>query len=1497
MFCHSRLRAAIASIALIFCAIGVSTTSAGELSPSQELVFVADDVDAVSVLLAGLSPRAEIVHVRRDADLISSVTAALEGRRDVRAIHLVTHGVAGALRLGSNRVDREALEGQSHVLESWQGALSVDADILVYGCNVGEGRNGRLFVETLASLTGANVAASSGPTGGAVGADWELETRSGTVQTPTAFDVATRRTWKHALIAVTEPPDHSQTPPGTAHTLTLGSNTISGRVETPGDTQDNFRVTVPAGLVLTGVSLDLDTSGGFDGFVTWNVSETRTSSGSFSSGLPAGPGTYSVQVAANFSVGNDWSMTFTLVEAECAVAAECSDGIACTSDVCNSGICNNPPKAAGTACGDASNDTCTNPDTCDGAGACVPNHAANGTSCQAGAFCTSGDVCSGGVCVEGVAATCQAGDKCDEAGDVCFAACGDGVLDAGEECDDGGDNSDTAPDACRTDCTLAECGDSVVDSAEACDTGGNSATCDADCSLAACNDGVFNSAAEACDTGGNSASCDADCTLPACNDGVFNSVVEACDTGGNSASCDADCSAPACNDGVFNSAAEPCDDGNIDNTDGCSNTCELAVCGDGFVRAGVEDCDDGGVDSATCNADCSAATCGDSYVNTVAGEDCDDAGVDSAACDDDCSAATCGDSYVNEAAGEECDDGNTIDTDVCRNSCVDGACGDAVVLEGVEECDDGNSSDGDACNAICGLDSDLDSISDADEVDDVDLETPASDTDGDGTGDYLDDDSDGDGILDSDEAGDADLDTVPVDTDGDSTPDYRDTDSDDDGVSDADESGDADPTTPPMDTDQDGEPDILDADSDDDDIEDGRDNCRLVGNGDQEDANGDGIGNACQDDDDGDGVPDASDNCQLIANEQVDTDGDGAGDRCDGDADGDGFEDDLRAAGSGCGCSAGAGNAAGLAPLMLLGLLGLVTWRRRSFKGVSGKAGALLVVLLGGASTGAAQEFREISVERFRPAMDSGGVLNIESGSTPGHMKLQTSVFFSGEADLVTIERQRDDTSMELGALLAHRVGAELGVALGLGSRLEIGASIPVVFSQGAEEIPGTPAGGLAGEGIGDARLAGKYQLLRRSSAGLDLAILPAVTVPTATAEAFFGERSATAGISVAGSRRFGAVSLAANAGFLARKNITLANRQVGDELSFGVGASYDVARGTVPVTLMGALHGATAAASPFADSRETPVEALGAVRLGIFDGVALFAGGGAGVTRGLGAPTWRALLGLRYRGGASGEEGTIVRDQDGDGITDDADACPALAADIDGNPNGDGCPEDDDDGDGIAGALDRCPDAVETANSHQDEDGCPDQHADADGDGIRGAADQCPDAAEDVDGLADEDGCFEGDHDGDGIVDPKDGCPDVAETLNQVEDQDGCPDTQVDVQTLMPPPIEFAQGESRLLASSDEALDLVAKVMEEHDEILVLEVQGHASEDGPDDFNMELSQRRADAVVEALVRRGVSRDRLRAKGYGSTMQLASGDGEDARRHDRRVQFVVNPGE
>lgn len=130
---------------------------------------------------------------------------------------------------------------------------------------------------------------------------------------------------------------------------------------------------------------------------------------------------------------------------------------------------------------------------------------------------------------------------------------------------------------------------------------------------------------------------------------------------------------------------------------------------------------------------------------------------------------------------------------------------------------------------------------------------------------------------------------------------------------------------------------------------------------------------------------------------------------------------------------------------------------------------------------------------------------------------------------------------------------------------------------------------------------------------------------------------------------------------------------------------------------------------------------------------------------------------------------GCAALDADGDGVCDDADACPAgddaLDADGDGRPDAcDPCPQDpadDADGDGLCGDVDACPDG------------------DEDGDGVCDGVDVCPgwDDRKDSDGDGTPDGCetCDGDADGDGVCDAVDACPGSPDTLDA--DADGAPD------------------------------------------------------------------------------------------------------------------------
>jgi outer membrane protein OmpA-like peptidoglycan-associated protein len=82
---------------------------------------------------------------------------------------------------------------------------------------------------------------------------------------------------------------------------------------------------------------------------------------------------------------------------------------------------------------------------------------------------------------------------------------------------------------------------------------------------------------------------------------------------------------------------------------------------------------------------------------------------------------------------------------------------------------------------------------------------------------------------------------------------------------------------------------------------------------------------------------------------------------------------------------------------------------------------------------------------------------------------------------------------------------------------------------------------------------------------------------------------------------------------------------------------------------------------------------------------------------------------------------------------------------------------------------------------------------------------------------------------------------------------------------------VTFLNDSSVLSGTAQTSLAAVAKDLQKHTEVTLVEVQGHADERGADEHNLELTQARASAVIDALVAAGVSRNRLRGVGYGAS--------------------------
>jgi len=258
-------------------------------------------------------------------------------------------------------------------------------------------------------------------------------------------------------------------------------------------------------------------------------------------------------------------------------------------------------------------------------------------------------------------------------------------------------------------------------------------------------------------------------------------------------------------------------------------------------------------------------------------------------------------------------------------------------------------------------------------------------------------------------------------------------------------------------------------------------------------------------------------------------------------------------------------------------------------------------------------------------------------------------------------------------------------------------------------------------------------------------------------------------------------------------------------------------------------------------------------------------------------------------------------KDTDGDGVYDKKDACPEVAGLVEFN----GCP--DAYGDGIKDSDDACPNVAGLAAMN----GCPD----ADGDGIADKDDMCPNSKgtkankgcpdTDGDGLVDKDdkcasvagpaanaGCPWPDTDGDSILDKDDKCPSVA----GIASEGGCPEVisneaQMGMNAFANS-ILFNTGRSSFKSNTAKELDGMLAIMNQFPSA-EFAIKGFTDTIGSASNNLKLSDERANAVRDYLVKNGIAASRLTAKGFGEDSPVDTNMNRAGRKKNRRVEVKV----
>ncbi|ASJ73793.1 DUF4347 domain-containing protein [Granulosicoccus antarcticus] len=175
----------------------------------RELVFV--DTDTVNyqqlvddLINQGDSGRQfEVFVLDNSRDGIEQISEVLAKHDSLDAVHIISHGFDGALDIGSTRLDSTLLSDRSDEFAAWGDAFDVDGDLLIYGCDLASTIQGQNFVDSLARITGTDVAASIDLTGHAtLGGDWDLEYRSGEVEHAVAASAEIQDDWSGLLAPV-----------------------------------------------------------------------------------------------------------------------------------------------------------------------------------------------------------------------------------------------------------------------------------------------------------------------------------------------------------------------------------------------------------------------------------------------------------------------------------------------------------------------------------------------------------------------------------------------------------------------------------------------------------------------------------------------------------------------------------------------------------------------------------------------------------------------------------------------------------------------------------------------------------------------------------------------------------------------------------------------------------------------------------------------------------------------------------------------------------------------------------------------------------------------------------------------------------------------------------------------------------------------------------------------------------------------------------------------
>jgi len=594
--------------------------------------------------------------------------------------------------------------------------------------------------------------------------------------------------------------------------------------------------------------------------------------------------------------------------------------------------------------------------------------------------------------------------------------------------------------------------------------------------------------------------------------------------------------------------------------------------------------------------------------------------------------------------------------------------------------------------------------------------------------------------------------------------------------------------------------------------------------------------------------------------------------------------------------------------------------------------GVLLGTLAGSPAAAQTVDFDQpvpINAQHFRPAVDGQMTLWTDDA---GHADaaLGTLRVVGGYAlrPLMFVPTEGDDPV----AHLAHMGHIDLMGGINLGP-IRVGAHIPLFVTAG--EVTPVEAG------IGDIALDVRASFFKSTRNTLGMAVAGRAWAPTTTLRSSVGHRNWAGEATVILDAAVGPVFLAGNLGYKIVPRVDLGNVVWDDQVILRAGAGLAF---TERVGLSAEIASSLSVAGPFGANRASPAEFLVGLWHDAGKRVIIRGAAGTQLSGGVGAPNFRALVSVSW-------EPRKIRDTDGDGYKDPEDGCPEEPEDFDGFQDEDGCPDPlvqvsirvvNPDGEPIDEAwidlyLEQGGDADPVhpgfvwqvhpggydydvrANRHFPTEGVlqvpddtesyvhevvlnpmalgrlkvtvvsPEEEPIADAQWSVG-----DERVTDMSGGVGETELPGGEYIV--VVQADDYAParvpaliaenDLTELLVVLE--------RMDVKYIwLYKRVYFATNQHVGLPSSQRVLDEVAETLANYPEITQLGIEGHTDSQGGEAFNLSLSDRRSQWVVEELVGRGVASSRLKPAGYGEDSPAEDLGDEHPWANNRRVELRI----